>query len=77
MLILRRRVGERIFFADGAITIEVLSVTGETVKIGIQAPPEISVVREELLFSLDKENDMEQENDSQQSAISTPYNHSH
>lgn len=77
MLILRRRIGERICFADGAITVEVLSVTGETVKIGIQAPPEISVVREELLLALEQESYIEQEDDSQQSTISSPHNHSH
>jgi carbon storage regulator CsrA len=60
MLILRRRIGERIIFAEGAITIEVLSVSGDTVKIGIQALPEISVVREELLLPIQKEDDGQQ-----------------
>lgn len=50
MLILRRRVGERIILADGAITIEVLAVAGERIKLGITAPPEITVVRDELLL---------------------------
>ncbi len=48
MLVLRRKVGESIIL-DGVISISVLAVEGERVKIGINAPPDISIVREELL----------------------------
>jgi carbon storage regulator len=48
MLVLRRKVGERIVFA-GVIELTVLAVEGERVKLGIQAPPDITIVREELL----------------------------
>lgn len=48
MLVLRRKVGESIVLA-GVINISVLAVEGERVKIGISAPPEITIVREELL----------------------------
>ena len=48
MLVLRRKVGESIVLA-GVIHISVLAVEGERVKIGISAPPEVSIVREELL----------------------------
>ena len=48
MLVLRRKVGESII-VDGVISISVLSVEGERVKIGINAPPDITIVREELL----------------------------
>ncbi len=48
MLVLRRKVGETIIL-DGVITISVLAVEGERVKIGINAPPDITIVREELL----------------------------
>lgn len=48
MLVLRRKVGESIVLA-GVINISVLAVEGERVKIGISAPPDISIVREELL----------------------------
>ncbi len=48
MLVLRRKVGESIIL-DGVISVSVLAVEGERVKIGITAPPEITIVREELL----------------------------
>ena len=48
MLVLRRKVGESIIL-DGVISISVLAVEGERVKIGINAPPDVTIVREELL----------------------------
>jgi len=48
MLVLRRKVGESIVLA-GVINISVLAVEGERVKIGITAPPDVTIVREELL----------------------------
>ena len=55
MLVLRRKVGESIVLA-GVINIYVLAVEGERVKIGINAPPDITIVREELLRALTTEN---------------------
>ncbi|HET8913383.1 MAG TPA: carbon storage regulator [Ktedonobacteraceae bacterium] len=52
MLVLRRKVGESIILA-GVISISVLAVEGERVKIGINAPPEVTIVREELLRAVD------------------------
>ena len=48
MLVLRRKVGESIVL-DDVITISVLSVEGEGVKLGISAPQDITILREELL----------------------------
>ncbi len=48
MLVLRRKVGESIVLA-GVINISVLAVEGERVKIGISAPSDVTIVREELL----------------------------
>ncbi len=48
MLVLRRKVGESII-VDGVISVSVLAVEGERVKIGISAPPDVSIVREELI----------------------------
>lgn len=48
MLVLRRKVGESIVLA-GVINVSVLAVEGERVKIGISAPPDVTIVREELL----------------------------
>ena len=46
MLVLRRKVGERIILA-GVITVEVLAIEGNTVKIGIVAPADVTIAREE------------------------------
>jgi|SRR5690348_10867990 len=48
MLVLRRKAGEAIVL-NGTITIHVLAVEGERVKLGINAPPEVVIVRSELL----------------------------
>jgi carbon storage regulator len=48
MLVLRRKVGETIVL-DGVISVSVLAVEGERVKIGITAPIDVTIVREELL----------------------------
>ena len=47
MLVLSRKVGERIRIGDG-ITVTVVRVTGGGVRLGIEAPPELPVIREEL-----------------------------
>ncbi len=54
MLVLRRKVGESIVLA-GEISISVLAVEGERVKIGISAPPDVTIVREELLHAANSE----------------------
>jgi carbon storage regulator len=48
MLVLSRRVGERIFFPGIGAYVKVLSVKGGTVRLSIQAPPEVRILREEL-----------------------------
>jgi carbon storage regulator len=48
MLVLSRRVGEAIV-VGGNIRIVVLSVTGNSVRFGVEAPRAISVHREEVL----------------------------
>jgi carbon storage regulator len=48
MLVLRRKIGERIVLA-GVITLTMLEVEGERVKLGISAPAHVSIVREEFV----------------------------
>lgn len=48
MLILTRRIGETLMVGE-TIEVRVLAVKGNQVRIGIVAPPEVSVMREELL----------------------------
>lgn len=48
MLVLTRKAGERIVIADDVV-VEVLEVQGNRVRIGIQAPHGVTILREELL----------------------------
>ncbi|QDU76219.1 Carbon storage regulator [Bremerella volcania] len=47
MLVLSRRVGEKIEIGNG-ITVTVLRVTGKSVRIGIEAPDCVSIRRSEI-----------------------------
>jgi carbon storage regulator len=51
MLVLSRRVGESIVVGDD-VTITVLEVRGDVVRVGIDAPRSVSVHRAELLAEL-------------------------
>jgi len=51
MLVLRRKAGEAIVL-NQVIVIRILGVEGDRVKIGIDAPPDVIVVREELIDEL-------------------------
>lgn len=54
MLVLSRKVGERIRIGE-SITITVVRVSGGGVRLGIEAPPELPVVREEIFHDLQKQ----------------------
>jgi carbon storage regulator len=47
MLVLTRRLGEEIVIADD-IRVTILDLTGQKVRLGIEAPASVQVVRQEL-----------------------------
>ncbi len=49
MLVLTRGLKQQIVIGDQQITVTVLEVKGGRVRLGIEAPPEVSVRRKELL----------------------------
>jgi carbon storage regulator len=55
MLILARRVGETLMFGD-EITVTVLGVKGNQVRLGINAPKDVPVHREEIFERIKQEN---------------------
>jgi len=58
MLILTRRVGEKLVIGEN-VTVTVLGVKGNQIRIGIDAPPEVQVHREEIFQRILKEREEE------------------
>ena len=49
MLVLTRRPHEKIVLPGLHVTLQVVAVKGGVVRIGIEAPPDVRVLREELI----------------------------
>ena len=54
MLILTRRVGENLMIGD-EVTVTVLSIKGKQVRLGIAAPKDVAVHREEIYHKIQAE----------------------
>jgi carbon storage regulator len=52
MLVLSRKVGERILIGED-ISVTVVRIAGGAVRIGVEAPPELAVIRQELKDQMD------------------------
>ena len=55
MLIITRRPGEKIMIGDDVV-VEVMEVSGSSVRVGIAAPKRIPVYREEIWAAVKEEN---------------------
>ena len=60
MLVLAREQGQRIIIGDD-IVIEVIQMSGRKVRLGIEAPKEVSVHREEVHESIKREGEKRRE----------------
>ena len=55
MLVLSRKRGEKIVFPDLGVELMVVDIRGDRVRLGITAPLDIAVYREEVLARLDQQ----------------------
>ena len=69
MLILTRRAGETIMVGD-EVKITIIGIKANQVRIGVDAPRQIAVHREEIYHRIQAEKDQAGEQDSEQAEIS-------
>ena len=55
MLVLSRKIGERMVVPDCDLTITVVAVEGNKVRLGFSAPKEVAVFREEVWQQIDED----------------------
>ena len=57
MLVLSRKPGERVLVPQCGISVRVVAIKGNVVRLGFEAPPEVSVYREEVWQRIRSENE--------------------
>lgn len=58
MLVLSRHVGEKLLIGDN-VTVTIVRIGPNTVRVGIEAPRDMKIVREELVIHIQGEGDSE------------------
>jgi carbon storage regulator len=48
MLVLSRRIGEKILVPECQVTVTILDIVGSRVRLGISAPDDVEIYREEI-----------------------------
>jgi carbon storage regulator len=72
MLILTRRVGETVMIGED-VTVTVLGVKGNQVRIGVNAPREVAVHREEIFERIKREESGDEAGQPEASFVSAAY----
>ena len=65
MLVVSRKKSERIIIGGGLVVITIVEVRGDKVRIGIDAPEEIRIDREEVHLAIQRKKERRQKEDSQ------------
>jgi carbon storage regulator len=61
MLVLSRKKNQRVFVKGREIVITVVEIRGDMVRLGIDAPPEVTVHREEVFLAIEGKDTVAQE----------------
>ncbi|MGV3608544.1 MAG: carbon storage regulator [Planctomycetaceae bacterium] len=68
MLVLSRKVGEKILIGEN-ISVTIVRITGGGVRVGIEAPAELAVVREELQAAAEANSDSSKSHSAEEKSI--------
>lgn len=55
MLVLSRKLSQKIIFGNGEIVIQIVEVRGDKVRLGITAPDDMPIHREEVFEAIKRE----------------------
>ena len=70
MLVLTRKLGQSIMIGD-RVEVQVLSVAGEKVRLGITAPEDVSIFRNEVYDRIESETEVGPEDEGTDNAVSS------